>query len=384
VPWVVWDEIVDGVRQVFVARLVGTGATAAFQIVNNGAPISSGSGNATRADITFSGHTPYVTWREPVGGGVEQAFVGHFTDAANPTFVLDESDVPLTPAAQADVREPISSSCTANPFNQDGSACQGNALGTPFFLFTQGTSPRGLFADADAPTSVTTGSATGVSTSGGSLTGSVNPDGASVDVFFQFGTSTAYGQATGTQASGVADTPVAFSAPLTGLSPGTTIHFRIVAVSDFGTFAGADQTFTTTVPTPAPPPPQPPPGPGKVTLGHAKVSGTVVSIKIACAGSSGATCPVSLILSFKETLRGGKVVGTAARKRTTHRVVTVKTSVTLQAGESQTLQVSLGGAARTLLRHRHHLKARLQVTETLATGPATLLSTTVAFKQHGR
>ena len=61
-----------------------------------------------------------MSWREDIGGGVEQAFVGHFVNAANPTFVLDESDVPLTPTAQADVREPISSSCTANPFNADG------------------------------------------------------------------------------------------------------------------------------------------------------------------------------------------------------------------------------------------------------------------------
>ena len=100
------------------------------------------SSDSTRADITFSGNTPYVTWRESVGG-VTTAFVGHFVNAANPTFVLDESDVPLTPTAQADVREPISSSCTANPFNADGAACQGGAVGTPFFLFTNGTSPRG-------------------------------------------------------------------------------------------------------------------------------------------------------------------------------------------------------------------------------------------------
>ena len=42
---------------------------------------------------------------------IEKAFVGHFVNPGNPTFVLDTSDVPLTPTAQADVREPISSSC---------------------------------------------------------------------------------------------------------------------------------------------------------------------------------------------------------------------------------------------------------------------------------
>ena len=57
--------------------------------------------------------------------GSSKGFLGHFVNAANPRFVLDASNVPLTPTAQADVREPISSSCTANPFNADGAACQG-------------------------------------------------------------------------------------------------------------------------------------------------------------------------------------------------------------------------------------------------------------------
>ena len=154
---------VTGVNQVFVSRLVGTGATAAFEIVNNGAPIS-GPGAATRPDITFSGNTPYVTWRQNVSG-VVKGFVGHFVNAASPTFVLDEPRSPLTPTAQADVREPISSSCTANPFNADGATCQGAAVGTPFFLYTNGTSPRGLFAGTYRPIAVTTGAASAITSS---------------------------------------------------------------------------------------------------------------------------------------------------------------------------------------------------------------------------
>ncbi len=126
VPWVVWDEQVGGARQVFVSRLVGTGSTAHFELANGGAPISTGSGDSTLPDITFSGHTPYVSWREDVGGGVQRASLGHFGGSASaPTFQLDDSTVPLTPSSQADVREPISSSCTASPFNQDGESCQG-------------------------------------------------------------------------------------------------------------------------------------------------------------------------------------------------------------------------------------------------------------------
>jgi len=179
VPWVAWAEDLNGVKQVFVSRLVGSGASAHFELVNNGAPISIGANDSTRPDITFSGNTPYVSWRENTGGGIEKGFYGHFVNAANPTFVLDESNVPLTSIAQgADVRQPISSSCIATPFNSDGAACQGGARGTPFFLFTNGTSPRSLFADAYQPDTPVTGAASAISTSGATMSGSVNPEGA--------------------------------------------------------------------------------------------------------------------------------------------------------------------------------------------------------------
>jgi hypothetical protein len=246
VPWVAWDEKVGSFTRIFVSRLVAT-PTPHFQIVNGG-PISSANSNATRPDITFSHNTPYVTWRQPTpAGGPDTVFVGHFVNAASPTFVLDESDIALTPSASADVREPISSACTANPFNADGKTCQGGGAvnGTPFFLFTKGTSPRSLFAGAYKPATPVTGTATGVTSSGATLNGSVNPAGATVHVFFQFGTTTAYGQSTPAHASGVANTLTPFSAAVTGLASGTTYHYRAVASSDFGSFFGGDQTFTT-------------------------------------------------------------------------------------------------------------------------------------------
>ena len=145
-PWVTWDETVGSVHQVFVSRFVAT-PSPHFQIVNGGAPISTADVESTRADITFSGNTPYVSWREETPSGTK-GFVGHFIDASNPTFVLDESNIPLTPTSTADVREPISSNCTADPFNGDGASCQGAPVPSTFFLFTKGTSPLRLFAGA--------------------------------------------------------------------------------------------------------------------------------------------------------------------------------------------------------------------------------------------
>ncbi len=146
VPWVVWDEKASGSDQIFVSRLVGSGVSAHFELANGGLPISS-LGAATRPDITFAANTPFVSWRARIGG-VTRGFVGHFINASNPVFVLDEANIPLTPTAQADVREPISSNCTANPFNADGTACQGAVVPMPFFLYTDGTSPLRLFAGA--------------------------------------------------------------------------------------------------------------------------------------------------------------------------------------------------------------------------------------------
>jgi hypothetical protein len=380
VPWVVWDEdIGGGAKQILVSRLVGAGAAAHFQIVNGGNPISTGATDSTRPDITFSGNTPYVTWRETVNG-VTRGFVGHFVNAANPQFMLDRSDVPLTPTAQADVREPISSSCIATPFNNDGQACQGAAIGTPFFLSTNGTTPLGLFADAYAPDSPVTGAAAGVTTSSATVSATDNPEGASVNATFEFGTTTAYGATTAAQKLAVANSATAFSATLTGLPAGTTIHYRAVVTSDFGTFVGPDQTLQTAS---APPPPPPAAGAGHASVGHANVSGKTATVPVKCSGSSAETCKLTLTLTVTETLRGHKVIAVSARKRPkTHKHVVVvgRTHVTLTAGHSRSVGVTLNSAGRKLLANHHTLGVTLHVTETLANGHSAKVTTrTVVF-----
>jgi hypothetical protein len=377
VPWVAWDEDLGGVKQVFVSRLVGSGASAHFQLVNNGAPISTGANDSTRPDITFSGNTPYVSWREDIGGGVVMAFAGHFVNPANPTFVLDESSVPLTPTAQADVREPISSSCIATPFNADGAACQGGAVGTPFFLFTNGTSPRALFADAYQQDAPVTGAASGITTLAATLSGTVNPQGASVDASFEYGTTTAYGQSTAAQKLAPTNAATPFTAQLAGLPAGTTIHYRAVAASDFGKLVGGDQTLTTS-----------PLAPGTTKVGHAKVSGTNASVRIACAGAAGAKCTLALSMSVTETFKGHKLIAVTARDsgRRKHKVVVVGTaSVALSAGKNKTVRISLNRTGRKLLATRNVLEVKLRVTEALGNRRTVTVSTqTVTFKTRNR
>jgi hypothetical protein len=230
-PWVVWDEGVPNSNdnKVFASRLVN----GQFKLANAGQPIGTGD----RPDITFSGNTPYVSWHRD-----GKAVYGHFVTPDQ--FVKDNG--PVGSNVSAEVRAPISSSCTANPFNQDGMACQGGAIGTPFFLFSDGDAAHAkLFANAYQTDAPVTGGSSGVTGSGATVSGTVNPQGGPVTAQFQFGTSTAYGQSTAAQKLGPADSAVPFSAALSGLPADTTIHYRAVANTDFGQVVGADQTLHT-------------------------------------------------------------------------------------------------------------------------------------------
>jgi hypothetical protein len=397
-PWVTWDEEVGGVKQVFVSHLVGTGTEAHFELANGGAPISTGTGDATRPDITFSGHTPYVTWRQEVEG-TTKLFTGHFVNPA--TFVLDQSDATLTPTSQADVREPISSSCTANPFNMDGAACQGGAIGTPFLLLTAGTSPRGLFANAYAPEAPVTGGAAAVDTSSATVNGTVNPRGASVSVSFEFGTTTAYGQSTPSQTTGPAATTTPFAAQLSGLPAGTTIHYRAIASSDFGTFVGADETLTTTgvatttepPATAAPPASSAPPvtsagaataAVGRVSISRHASAGSTAEVKVTCEGMPGAVCRLTARLSVIETLRGHRLLaaGTAGRRGGSHRTLLVGVArITLVAGQTRSVRISLNRTGRRLAAALHGLRAQLRIGEDDLSGKTpTVFSRPVTFK----
>jgi hypothetical protein len=69
-----------------------------------------------------------------------------------------------------------------------------------------------------------------VTVASATLQGGVYPNGRNTTYFWQYGTTTSYGQTTPSgSASGTA--PVAVTNTITGLSPGTTYHYRLVALS---------------------------------------------------------------------------------------------------------------------------------------------------------
>ena len=75
------------------------------------------------------------------------------------------------------------------------------------------------------------------------LNGSVNPNGQATDAWFEWGTTTSYGNSTFHQDMGTGTSTIAFSALVTGLDPDTTYHFRAVAHNSLGTSYGEDRIF---------------------------------------------------------------------------------------------------------------------------------------------
>jgi|GEM_PF-6858419 len=88
-----------------------------------------------------------------------------------------------------------------------------------------------------------TGPAKNVRANAATVTGTVGADAGGVTYFFQYGKTRAYGQSSTVN---TATAPlVNISAALTGLSPNTRYHYRVVAVNGAGTARGADRTFRT-------------------------------------------------------------------------------------------------------------------------------------------
>jgi plastocyanin len=92
---------------------------------------------------------------------------------------------------------------------------------------------------------VSTGSATAVSETEATLNGTVNPSEQETSYFFEYGTTTGYGQKTTEASAGSGASPVDKSAAVSGLTASTTYHFRLIAKNASGTTFGSDRTFTT-------------------------------------------------------------------------------------------------------------------------------------------
>ncbi len=112
---------------------------------------------------------------------------------------------------------------------------------TPYFYVGALT-----LAEVDAP-SATTSAASSVGADEATMNGSVNPNGSSTVVKFEWGETVSYGNViTAAESPATGSSAVSVSAYIGGLEAETAYHFRCVAWSDGGLTVGADATFTTT------------------------------------------------------------------------------------------------------------------------------------------
>jgi hypothetical protein len=94
------------------------------------------------------------------------------------------------------------------------------------------------------------GAITGVASAVGrntvTLTGTVVSQSEATSAYFEYGPTTAYGLQTPAQTVTASATPTAVAYAVTGLAPGTTFHYRLVAAhAGFAPEYGLDQAFTT-------------------------------------------------------------------------------------------------------------------------------------------
>ena len=140
--------------------------------------------------------------------------------------------------------------------------------GTTYYVFASWTAGNGAnytdvngagltLADVYAPVAETD-AATGGTATGATLNGQVNPNNDTTDVHFEYGATTAYGQTTTPQRLVLDVDSVtlltndyrlhAVSAAISGLTCGTTYHYRVVATNAEGTTPGDDATVTPSCP----------------------------------------------------------------------------------------------------------------------------------------
>ena len=115
---------------------------------------------------------------------------------------------------------------------------------------------------------VVTMSATGITTTGAKLNGTVDANNSPSTVSFDYGLTATYGSiVTATPGSVTGNTPVPVYAVITGLLPNTLYHYQVIAYNSGGMTFGNDLTFTT-----------PPLPPAVVTTAASAVTSTLATL----------------------------------------------------------------------------------------------------------
>lgn len=227
----------------------------------------------------------------------------------------------------------------------------------------------GVITKTQVGTTATTSGATAVTPSGATLNGVVNPKGATTTYQFEFGTSTTYG--TKLPASGGAvgsdSTDHSLSQGVTGLTPSTTYHYRIVATTLGFTFVGADMTFTTA-----------PKFAGVTRKGNVRVKNGAAFVTL----SSLVACKGKITLSGRIPASKAKGKAGTSKKKGHKPVKLGSASFSLAAGKSTTVKVPLTAAARKALKAGKKIKATVSIAATDSFGETLTVNGKATLKQQ--
>ena len=165
-------------------------------------------------------------YSEPVNGGVVTFTAPSSGASTNPT----KNTASIASGA---VSRSLTANGTTGPYTVTASA-SGVASNINYSL-----------TNINVPTATTTAAAA-ITTTGATLNGTVKANYGSTTVTFQYGLTSAYGSTvTATQSPVTGSASTAVSKAITGLTPNTTYHFRLVTTNGAGTTDGSDLTFKT-------------------------------------------------------------------------------------------------------------------------------------------
>jgi hypothetical protein len=254
------------------------------------------------------------------------------------------------------------------------------------------------FTTGPAPT-VSSGAASAVEQTSATITGSVDPEGASVSSCeLEYGTSTSYGSSIPCPTSaGSGELAVGESFALSGLSPDTTYYFRIVAASAGGKGEGSNATFTTAASQTtgggggggtgggevlgekheAPPLLPEPKASVATTSATVSASGTVI-IKVSCAATAPSCAGTVTLRTVKAVLASAHA---SKKNKPKAKILTLASaSFSIAAGSVEKVTFHLSTTARQVLAKLHVLAASVTVASHDAAGTTATTTAVVTLR----